>query len=455
MKKILTITIFTSFLLSFAIGQSSSKKENGLFRSVHSSARSRSVFSYTLTTFTEPYNDLTGATSLNNGEIWDEPEYIFPIAFPFELNGNSITYLQFTSSGSASSSPTPDPQITTLVFPFETDLIDRGALGLVSLSPISYKVEGVAPNRIEKMEFKNAGSYYEMDSNNTLNMFINFQLWLYEGSYTVEFHFGSHFINDPGLFYDGEIGAYIGITDADVDNEILYSPHFLGGSAVNPALSTLLSPINGTPDDGIVYRLSLAEPLIVNVAGQNATSFCAPNGSATAIVSGGTAPYTYLWNNGNTTQTISNLNAGTYTLTVTDASAMTATGSTTITIPNPIEVNASSTDETAVNANDGTAIAMPTDGLPPYGWLWSNGSAGFEIVDLAPGIYTVTITDDAGCTASQSVVVNAFGCPPLEIISSVLDVSCNGLCNGAIQINDVDQGVGPFIYMWSNGSASS
>ncbi|MGB3081255.1 MAG: T9SS type A sorting domain-containing protein [Saprospiraceae bacterium] len=455
MKRILTFTIFTCFCLSLATGQSLSRKENKIFNKAHGSSRSVLTINYILTTFTEPYTDLTGATSLNNGEVWDEPSYGFALPFPFQMNGNNVTSLQFFGSGSELYSPTNDPDIGTYLLPFETDLIDRGAISGVSMSPISYKVSGVTGSRILKVEFKNAGSYYELEDLGTLDMYINFQLWIYEGNNRIEFHFGGSSITDPVEFYGGDPGAISGIADYNSADDVIINPHFIKGPAAKPTLSTDPLTLTGTPPNGIVYRLSLPEPLVVSVSGEDATSYCSPNGTATADVSGGTVPYTYHWNNGATTSTITNLNGGMYAVTVTDANAMTGTGSTTITIPNPIEVNASSTNETAVNANDGTAIAIPTDGLPPFGWDWSNGSAGFQIVGLAPGIYTVTITDDAGCTASQSVVVNAFGCPPLEIISSVLDVSCNGLCDGAIQIVNVDQGVGPFTYMWSGGITSS
>ncbi len=449
MKRILTITIFTGFLLSFATGQSLLNKENRLFNNVHSTSRSVLTTNYTLTTFSEPYNDLTGATSINNGEIWDEPDYIVPLPFPFTLLGTDVTYLEFYGSGSLMRAPTEDPNVDAYVFSFETDLVDRGSFGSVSLSPISYKSTGTVGNHILKIEFKNAGSYYEMDENGTLDMFINFQLWLFEGSNKIEFHFGNSSINDPSVFYGGDIGAGLGVTNYNETDDIISNPHFLVGQPSNPTLSANVSFLNGTPSNGTVYRLSLQSPLHVDVTGQNGTSFCNPNGTATATATEGTEPYTYHWNTGATTSAIINLGDGTYTVTVTDASAMTATGSTTITIPDPIEVNASSTDETAVNANDGTAIAIPTNGLPPFGWLWSNGSAGFEIVNLAPGIYTVTITDDAGCTASQSVTVNAFGCPELTIEADVTNVSCFGLCDGTIDITGVTNGAGNYEYNWS------
>ncbi|HZV70781.1 MAG TPA: T9SS type A sorting domain-containing protein [Saprospiraceae bacterium] len=453
MKKQFLLTLFSCVSLSIVYGQVLSKGNKNIFNSQQRSARS--AFIYTLTTLNEPYTNLTGAISVNNGEIWDDPDYTVPVSFPFYILDTEITYLQMGGAGGGGasfSSPTEDPDVMVIVFPFETDLVDRGYNDdIESLSPISYKVEGAAGNHILKVEFKNAGSYNDDD----LEMFINFQIWLYENNNRVEFHYGPNFINDPALFYDDLPGAYAGLAAYNEDEDLIIEPHFLAGSASNPNLSTDLNPINGTPANGTVYRLSLDEPLVVTVTGEDGTSFCDPNGSAEASVTGGLLPYSYHWNTGSTESIITNLDAGTYTVTVTDANSTTATGSVSILNTYEIIVDASATDETGVNANDGTAMALPTGGLVPYSFEWSNGSAAFMIVDLAPGIYTVTITDDAGCTASQSVAVNAFGCPTLSIGAFVVNPECFGICNGVIQIQAVGNGTPPYSYFWSNGTVSS
>ncbi len=209
----------------------------------------------------------------------------------------------------------------------------------------------------------------------------------------------------------------------------------------------------GTALKGMVSESYLADSLIVSVHGVNGTSFCAPNGTATANVTSGTTPYYYIWSNGSTEAIITNLTAGTYRVTVTDASSTSATGSVTITGTYPIIVNASATNETSANAHNGTAMALPTGGSDPYSFTWSNGSSAFLIVNLSPGVYTVTITDEAGCTATENVIVNAFGCPALSIGANIFNPPCYGICNGSIQIHAVGPGTPPYSYLWSNGTA--
>ena len=435
--------------------QSSSKKDkNNFFHGLKNDTRTSGEFTYTLTVLNEPYVELTGATSLNNGDIWDDPSYFASIGFPFEINGHPVSSLTFAGVGSLFVANVTDPDIVTGLFPYENDILDRGYVSGVSESPISYKVEGTAPNRIFKLEIKNAGSYYEYEAFGTTDMFFNHQLWLYEGSNQIEFRYGPSSIDDPGIWYaDG--GAFVGLTDVDINTDEYINAHILTGPASAPFLSVEDVTLEGTPGEDVVYRLSLPLPLEVTVIGVNSTSSCEPNGSATAQVTGGTEPYTYEWSNGETTQTITNLDAGTYTVTVTDALLDVGTGSVTITSITPVNPNAFATDETSVDANDGTATAAAFGGIAPYDYEWSNGETTQTIINLAPGAYTVTVTDSEGCSATQTVTVNAFECTNLEIEVILSHVSCNGVCDGLISNVEVPGATPPFTYIWSNGLASA
>lgn len=143
----------------------------------------------------------------------------------------------------------------------------------------------------------------------------------------------------------------------------------------------------------------------VSIGGQqNVNCFGASTGAATANATSGTAPYTYLWSDGQTTGTASNLAAGSYTVTVTDAAGCTQTAS--LTITEPVSALAASSvvvDESNLGAQDGSIALTPTGGTAPYTYLWSNGQTGQVATALAGGSYSCTITDANGCTT----VVNA------------------------------------------------
>ena len=137
------------------------------------------------------------------------------------------------------------------IMPFDTDLIDRGDFTGISKSPIRYKVEGAAGSRILKIEWKNVGFYEEGDFYGTLNDFISFQLWLYEGSNTIEMHYGAHQVTDPSVNYFGETGPLVGLAD-----EALSNIYLLSGNPANPLVASSFSTLNGTPANGTIYTFT-------------------------------------------------------------------------------------------------------------------------------------------------------------------------------------------------------
>ncbi len=175
-------------------------------------------------------------------------------------------------------------------------------------------------------------------------------------------------------------------------------------------------------------------------------------GAIDATVTGGTAPYTYAWDNGATTSSISGLVAGTYVLTVTDANNCETTGSATITQLANLELEISATDVTCVGDSDGTATVMVSGGQMPYTFDWSNGGDTQTITGLAPGTYTVTVTGDAGCMAEASVTVGAP--PAITLTTTVQDVTCNGFEDGSATVT-ASGGTSPYTYEWSNGATTA
>ncbi|MFN8397566.1 MAG: M12 family metallo-peptidase [Bacteroidia bacterium] len=109
-------------------------------------------------------------------------------------------------------------------------------------------------------------------------------------------------------------------------------------------------------------------------------------GSATAAPVGGGGPYTYLWSTGATTPTINNLNAGTYTVTISDSWGCTAPATTTITQP-AVLVAAATNTATSCGLSNGSATGSATGGTVTYSYLWSNGGTTATINNLASGNY--------------------------------------------------------------------
>lgn len=205
---------------------------------------------YTFSNLTGTYADLTGTTSLNEDEIWDDPEYTLLLPFAFTVNGNTSNILSVID-GTLFQTAT----LTTFqgLAVLNADLEDRGSNGETSLSPISFKTDGIAGSRIVKVEFKNCGAFSDFGK----TMFVNFQIWLYEGSNIIEYRYGPSSITNTSIFYDDQTGPLVGISGLDMD-DVLIDTHFLTGSANNPTLSTDTSYVylTGTPDADRIFRFT-------------------------------------------------------------------------------------------------------------------------------------------------------------------------------------------------------
>jgi len=174
------------------------------------------------------------------------------------------------------------------------------------------------------------------------------------------------------------------------------------------------------------------------------------DGSATAGISGGTAPFTFSWSTSpaQTTITATGLSVGNYTVTVTDANVCTSTAMVTITQPAAMTSTVTTTNATCGNS-DGSATASAGNGSPPYTYSWTTSPVQITstATGLAAGIYTVTITDANGCTVSATAtVVNTNG--PTTTSSVLTNATCNGGNNGTATTNP-SGGTPPYTYSWT------
>ncbi len=155
-------------------------------------------------------------------------------------------------------------------------------------------------------------------------------------------------------------------------------------------------------------------PLLTATIGAVTNALCnaSNNGSATVIAGGGTPAYTYLWNpSAQTTATASALSGGTYTITVTDANGCTATSSVTITQTPGVTASITSSVDIMCNGNStGSGTVSAVGGTPGYTYSWSpGGNSNATATGLSAGVYTVTVTDANGCSATASVTLTQRG----------------------------------------------
>jgi uncharacterized repeat protein (TIGR03803 family) len=203
----------------------------------------------------------------------------------------------------------------------------------------------------------------------------------------------------------------------------------------------------GATQYGVIFKYTpLKEDYIISISN---SCFGGSNGSANIMITGGNPPYSYIWSPVSVnTSTISGLIAGTYSVTVSDASNNIIIDSVTITQPSsPLLINAS-TILSACNRNNGSASVNVSGGVQPYTYSWSpSGGNDSTATGLTVGYYTCLITDSLGCSKSQFFNIRDTGTLKTSIIS-FSNLKCFGDSSGNATISIIG-GTKPFTYLWS------
>ncbi len=198
--------------------------------------------------------------------------------------------------------------------------------------------------------------------------------------------------------------------------------------------------------------VTITQPAQLSSSAAFTNTGCATcNGTASLTASGGTSPYSFAWSNSATTQSISNLCAGSYTATVTDANGCTSTASVSIIATGTFPSSTTFTSAQCAGQCNGTASVTPSGGTSPYTYAWSNSSSTQNISNLCAGTYTVLITDVNNCTSTASVAITQ---PAALSLSTAKNNPICTACNGTASVN-ASGGVSPYSYLWSSGQTTS
>ncbi|MCC7223750.1 MAG: DUF11 domain-containing protein, partial [Chitinophagales bacterium] len=218
--------------------------------------------------------------------------------------------------------------------------------------------------------------------------------------------------------------------------------------------SVTVTDANGCTDE---CTTTVQEPgcsLTASASGTNVLCTGGADGTASASATGNTGAVTYLWSNGETTQNISSLTAGTYSVTITETPTCTAVASYTVTEPSAaVDATCSKTDVTTNGGADGTASVSASGGTSPYTYLWNTGATTSSISGLVAGTYSVTVTDANGCTDECTTTVQEPGCS-LTASASGTNVLCNGGADGTATAT-ASGNTGAVTYLWSNGATTA
>ena len=217
-------------------------------------------------------------------------------------------------------------------------------------------------------------------------------------------------------------------------------------ATLNGSRSSLLSSLGCQ----VVYP-----PITLSSITTNLSCNLANDGSINLSAIGGVSPLSYVWSNGSTTQDISNLSSGYYSVTVTDAVGQTESSTFYISEPSPIIITYSVNSTSQAGLSDGSIFTNVSGGTAPYSFSWQ-GSNGYsastqDIQNLIAGTYIFYVIDDNGCSEMFSIVVGEGQLTPLQVNAVTSDIDCFGNNNGSIDLT-VSDGATPYSFIWNNGA---
>jgi parallel beta-helix repeat protein len=266
-------------------------------------------------------------------------------------------------------------------------------------------------------------------------------------------------LNDSTLFTDNSTGIAYGSTysydfnaDFQADTTFTYGGSTLkylftsaGSNTVNFIVSQLGGCVNLYPVGVNVNPTPLLEVL-------TSGALCnANNGSASVNVTQASEPYSYLWSNGSTNATASNLGLGKYSVSVKGSNN--CVGSQTFEIENALKIIVTQLKPSTCAGTDGKAMATVTGGTGPYSYVWSNGETNDTSFNLPTGAQFVNVNDANGCSSMGAINIANDGSGPVIKLNSALSNKCFGEKTGSVDVL-ITGGTLPYNIQWSNGSVN-
>lgn len=372
------------------------------------------------------------------------------IGFTFSFMGNNYTQFYICSNGwvgftnqfaTWTVSPIPDPSMPVNCIMGAFHDLNPSAGGTVS-----YFTTGAAPNRKLVVNWNQVPLY-------SCNTLVTQQIVLYESSNIIENYFQSKPVctswsngnsiqgihnasgttaytvagrnatqwtaTNEGWRYTPSSSALGPITWYNASGNVIGtgSPITTNFTSSTFYVAQVYDSTSATYFDDTVFVSSGIPGLTVSVTNPGCAG--SQNGSATVSAPGG--PYTYSWSTGATTSAITGLGPGSYTVTVTDSAGCSETLVANVSSASQLTVYATHYNETCAGCNNGIVYSSPMGGSPPYTYLWQPGNyTTQDVYNVAPGMYTVCITDGNNCTMCDSTTVYAFATSFEEMNEDIL-----------------------------------
>lgn len=247
--------------------------------------------------------------------------------------------------------------------------------------------------------------------------------------------------------------VYSEVTGGEEPYSYLWSNGTTGPDLLNVMAGSYSLKVTDASGNIIEDSVSVEQPEApVSIEAEVINSSCsASDGGINISVSGGLAPYSFRWSNGDSTQNISGVMKGSYSVQVTDALGCSASETFTVIEDSDLELSLTPNYLECYQEGEGEIISSVTGGTEPYAYAWSNGETTANISGLTSGLYNLTVTDANGCTKTKSAYI---GIKNLSISANVQHSTCFGEADGEISIIAVGYGTAPFSYLWSTGDTT-
>lgn len=219
-------------------------------------------------------------------------------------------------------------------------------------------------------------------------------------------------------------------------------------TVTNLPAGTYYVTIQDACNDDVIQNIEITQPAIfaVSILGTDVNCNNGDDGEAYVFAFGGVEPYSYLWSGGETDESISDLEADIYTVTVSDACSDQFVETVVIDEPTSLTTSISGTDVSCNGYGDGTATVYPSGGTFPYSYYWSNGTNSQIANNLYAGTFFVNVYDANDCpAATTSITIDEPNILDAEITGT--DVDCHGASTGSVIVTAID-GAGPYTYNW-------
>lgn len=202
-------------------------------------------------------------------------------------------------------------------------------------------------------------------------------------------------------------------------------------------------------EDSLTISINELTPIAINGTVDSVSCFDGADGSISTLVTGGNGSYSFLWSSGQMSSSISSIDVGSYTLTVTDTNGCFGQETFNVAQPDSMEITPTITNASCYGDANGSISLAVSGGTGQKVYQWSNSASGNALSNLTAGTYTVTVTDENGCINSASFTIGQPDSITLSI-NETQSIQCFGDSTGELNVAS-SGGVAPYTFTWSSG----